>query len=202
MNRTLLPLAALLGLGALTDAGCSASLDLVGSHYMNMRPSSVGQTGAQTTELMSVMILQLRSVPEDKRRALIEQVRAEWPQLREQSITGTGTGAQGGVLPESVKPLLAYDAKLLPVDRPMESFVVYPRASKRHTLPLSWRTSHLLVITLGHQLGPSSVQLLKASSLDPVALCFHEYDVFPGGPAELDKPWPCGRTASSAGGYR
>ena len=177
---TLLPL-----LVSLT--GCSLLLDLHGGAILNLRAQASSSSGrsAEISELMELAIFQLKTIPEDKQRALLNKVGEEWPKFRTQLVTDRAKGT----FPESFAPFLAYPATLIELKRPDEVFVINPRSRLQREVPIGISTSHLLVITLGSVRGLRSVQLFDVGlTTGSVSLCFYEYDVQKFDPG---KPWSC-----------
>ncbi|MFO0576894.1 MAG: hypothetical protein U1A78_23065 [Polyangia bacterium] len=167
-------------------AGCTLTLDLHGSTLLNMRarPGTSGP-GQEVSELEEVAILQLKTVPEEKQRELLNKLAAEWSVHRGQMATYRAKGN----FPEVLAPFLSYPATLLEVKRPDEIFVVNPRDRITREVPIRSQTSHILVMTLGSKQDLRSVQLFDVGlTTGTISLCFHQYDVYR---YERGKPWFC-----------
>jgi hypothetical protein len=168
------------------QTGCSLTLDLHGSDLLNMRArAGMQEAGQSVSELIEVAILQLRTVPEDKQRELLNKLGAQWSVHRGQMSTYRAKGT----FPELLVPFLAYPATLLEIKRPEEIFVVNPRDHYSRDIPLSVHTSHLLVMTLGSKQELRSLQLFDVGpTTGTISLCFHQYDVYR---SERNKSWYC-----------
>ena len=173
-------------LAACLLCGCHLTIDLHGGTLLNMRARpGVSGPDQEVSELVEVAILQLKKVPEEKQRELLNKLAAEWPVLRSQMATYR---AKGG-FPELLVPFLSYPATLLEVKRPDEVFVVNPRERYTREIPIPARTSHLLVMTLGSKQDLRSIQLFDVGlPTGVISLCFHQYDVYR---YQRGKTWPC-----------
>lgn len=169
--------------------GCTLTLDMHGSTLLNMRARpGVSGPGQEVSELVEVAVLQLKTVPEEKQRELLNKLSAEWQVHRGQ----LGTYRAKGNFPELLVPFLAYPATLLEVKRPDELFVVNPRERYTREIPIHARTSHLLVMTLGSKQDLRSIQLFDVGlTTGVISLCFHQYDVYR---YQRGKIWPCPQT--------
>lgn len=180
----------LIVLGCLSTAlsGCSLMLDLHGGLVLNRRAqaasAAIGRS-VDVSEILEVAIFQLKTVPEEKQQALVNKVKEDWSKFRLQLATDRAKGKY----PESFAPYLALPETVLEIKRPDELFVIKPGERFQREISLSVWTSHLLVITLGSELGLRSVQLLDVGgTTGATALCFSGYDVQR---YELGKLWTC-----------
>lgn len=171
---------------AATAAGCSLTLDLQSGPRLNMRARpGVQDPGQQVSELLEVAVLQLKKVPEERQRDLLNKLEAEWPTHRSQMSTYVDKGN----FPEVLASFLAYPATLLDLKRPREIFVLNPGQRYSQDVPIRASTSHLLVMTLGSKKSMRSVQLFDVGlTTGTVSLCFVHYDVHR---ADGNKPWLC-----------
>lgn len=168
------------------QTGCTLTLDLHASDLLNMRArAGLQDQGQNVSELIEVAIIQLKSVPEDKQRELLNKLGAQWAVHRSQMNTYRAKGN----FPETLMPFLAYPATLLEIKRPEEIFVINPRDHFSREIPLRFQTSHLLVMTMGSKQELRSIQLFDVGlTTGTVSLCFHQYDVYR---YERTRSWPC-----------
>jgi hypothetical protein len=195
MPSRLVPLLLLAGLSA-APAGCGLAVDYYATPQLNLRYSAAANEihAGKSPAVLEFLIFQVTKIDPEKRRLLIDKTMNDWALFGSQweSFRNKGT------FPDYLKPHLSYPATLSAEDRPVEHFAIEPGRSARAQLKRPTRTSHLLVIALGAERTERSVRLINLGATeDAIALCFHEYDIFP---FELGKPWPCTNFPHQSGG--
>ncbi len=170
---------------ATTLSSCGLTMEYYSSPQLNLRYRAAADSQIKSPALLEFLVFQLMEVEPEKRRLLVDKVNTEWGQFGSQWETFRNKGT----FPDYLKPQLSYPATLLADERPVEHFAIEPGRYGRAELKRHRKTAHLLVIGLGAERGEHSVRLINLGLLDSqLALCFHEYDIFP---YEAGKPWPC-----------
>lgn len=168
-----------------TSAGCSLSLEMRSSGWLNPRPRSDGSVAQKTPALMEFLVLQLTRIEPEQRRTLVNQTSDAWGQFadRWREFRSKGT------FPDFLKPLLAFPATLPESERPREHFTIEPLHLIETSLRRRLSTEHLLIITLGAERAEGSVRLVNVGWSDgTLPLCFHEYEAFV---PDSSGRWPC-----------